>query len=77
MKHKLITELAEALEMEKSQINLEDTFRDYEYYSSLTELSVFAMLDSEFGIEIETKVFEKYITVNDLVKLVTEKSSMR
>ena len=75
MKDKLIDELAEALEMEVSEIRLGDTFRDYEYYSSLTELSVFAMLDSEFGIEIETNEFEKYKTVSDLVQLVSDKST--
>jgi len=75
MKAKLITSLAEALEMEASQINAEDTFRDYESYSSLTELSVLAMLDSDFGVEIEMKEFNKYKTVNDLILLVTGNSA--
>lgn len=70
MKAKLITALAEALEMEASQIKPEDTFRDYESYSSLTELSVLAMLDSDFGIEIEMKEFNNYKSVDDLIKLV-------
>ena len=74
MEDKLITALAEALEMEVSQIKPEDTFRDYENYDSLTELSVFAMLDSEFGIEIEMKEFVNYLIVSDLVQLVAEKS---
>ncbi len=72
MKEKLINALAEALEMESSEIKLEDRFRDYEQYSSLTELSVLAMLDSDFGIEIEMAEFNKYITVNDLLALVSK-----
>ncbi|MBE0655613.1 MAG: acyl carrier protein [Bacteroidales bacterium] len=75
MNDKLLTNLAEALEMEVSEIKLLDSFRDYDTYSSLTELSVLAMLDSEFGIEIEMEEFENYITVNDLVKLVAGRSS--
>ncbi len=71
MKEKVITALAEALEMDASKIKNEDTFRDYEEYSSLTELSVLAMLDSDFGIEIEMKEFNKYKTVGDLIKLVS------
>ena len=73
MKEKLINALAEALEMESSIINAEDYFRDYKSYSSLTELSVLAMLDSEFEIEIEMKEFNNYKTVGDLIKLVSSK----
>ena len=62
MKEKLIGALAEALEMDPMQINEEDYFRDYDNYSSLSELSVLAMLDSEFGVEIEMKEFNDYIT---------------
>jgi acyl carrier protein len=75
MKEKLVTALAEALEMEASHINSEDIFRYYPTYSSLTELSVLAMLDSDFGIEIEMKEFNKYKTVDDLIQLVTGHSA--
>jgi acyl carrier protein len=74
MKERLFTALAEALEMEKNKIKPEDPFRDYENYSSLTELSVLAMLDSEFGIEIEMSEFNRYITVGDLMNLVVSHS---
>lgn len=71
MKDKLITALADALEMESAQIKLDDSFRNYENYSSLTELSVLAMLDTNFMVEIEMEDFNKYRTVEDLVHLVT------
>ena len=73
MKEKLVHVLADALEMDASKINPEDRFRDYETYSSLTELSVLAMLDSDFGIEIEMREFNKYLSVQDLVELVSQK----
>ncbi len=73
MKEKLIKALAEALEIEAAVIKEEDNFRDYETYSSLTELSVLAMLDSDFGIEIEMKEFNRYRTVGDLIDLVTSR----
>jgi len=74
MKEKLISALAEALEMDSDQINENDNFRDYENYTSLSELSVLAMLDSEFGIEIEMKEFNEYKTVVDLLQLISNKS---
>jgi acyl carrier protein len=74
MKEKLINALAEAMEMEAGQINLEDNFRGYENYSSLSELSVLAFLDSDFGIEIEMKEYNKLMTVGDLVTLVSNSS---
>jgi acyl carrier protein len=74
MKEKLINSLAEALEMEASQIHLQDTFRDYQNYSSLTELSVLAMLDSEFGIELEMKDYNLLKTVNDMLEMVKSRS---
>lgn len=70
MKDKLVNSLAEALEMDSGMINADDVFRNYENYSSLTELSVLAMLDSDFGIEIEMKEFNNYKTVKDLICLV-------
>ena len=72
MKEKFMIVFAEALEIEPERINEGDHFRDYETYSSLTELSILAMLDSEFGIEIEMKDFNKFDTVEDLIKLVTK-----
>lgn len=73
MKEKLIKALAEAIEIEDAIIKEEDNFRDYETYSSLTELSVLAMLDSDFGIEIEMKEFNNYHTVKDLINLVNSR----
>lgn len=73
MEEKVINALAEALEMELTEISAGDKFRDYENYSSLTELSVLAMLDSDFGIEIEMKEFNSFKTVEDLIKLVSSK----
>ncbi len=75
MKEKLFTNLAEALEMDVSEIKKEDKFRDYENYSSLSELSILAMLDTEFGIELEMADYNKCLTVEDMLQLVTSRSA--
>lgn len=73
MKEDVINALAEALEMDTADIKPQARFRDFENYSSLTELSILAMLDSEFNIELEMKDFNKLVTVDDLVNLVSSK----
>ena len=71
MNDKFFTALAEALEMEDNEIKMEDTFRDYDTYDSLSELSILAMLDSDFGIELEMNEYNTYLTVGDLYKRVS------
>lgn len=75
MKEKFISAFAEALEMDVTLIGETDNFRDYENYSSLSELAVLAMLDSEFGIEIEMREFNKYKTIGDLLQLIRDRSA--
>jgi acyl carrier protein len=74
MEQKFIAAFKEAMEMEDKGIAIIDNFRDYENWNSLRELSVLAMLDSEFGIEIEMEDFNKLITVQDLFNLVKAQS---
>ncbi len=76
MKEKLFFALAEVFEIDVNNIKEENIFRDYENYSSLTELSILAMLDSEFGIEIEMKEYNNYKTIGNLLQLVIERSAI-
>jgi len=69
MKEKLIYALAEALEMEPTEIKPEDEFRQFKNYGSLAELSVLAMLDADFGVALEMQEYNTYKTVNDLINL--------
>jgi len=70
MEEKFLTAFKEAMEMENSTVSLNDKFRDYEDWSSLKELSVLAMMDSEFGVELEMKDFNKLTTVGDLLDFI-------
>lgn len=67
MEEKFITLFKEALEIENRELQLSDTFRDYDEWDSLSYLSVIAMLDDEFGIEIETEDFVKLKTLQDII----------
>lgn len=56
---------AEAIEREE-QINMEDEFRNYEEWSSIAYLSVIAMMDEEYGVQIEEAEFNQLKMVQDL-----------
>ena len=58
--------------MDANEIKLQDKFREYEKWDSLAYLSAIAMMDEEFGVQIETNEFEKLLTVDDLIRVVTK-----
>lgn len=59
---KFIELFAEAIERE-GEIKMEDEFRTYEEWSSLAYLSVIAMMDEEYDVQIEEADFKKLRTV--------------
>ena len=71
MQQKFIDLFKEALDIEDREIKLSDTFRDYDEWSSLGQLSLIAMLDEEFDVVIEMAEFEKLLTVEELLGEVT------
>jgi len=68
MEQKFMENLKAVLEIEDREIALEDEFRTYEEWDSLAYLSVIAMLDEEYGVEIETEDFKKLRTVGALLE---------
>ena len=70
MEAKFISLLADVLEMDADEINLQDGFREYESWDSLSYLSVIAMMDEEFEVQIEMKEFKTLISVEDLINAV-------
>lgn len=69
---KFIELFAEALERE-SEIKMADEFRNYEEWSSIAFLSVIAMMDGEYDVQIEEADFKKLRTVQDLYEACTKK----
>ena len=74
MEDKFIEAIKEALEIEDHEVKLEDSFRDYEEWDSLNRLSLRAMLDDEYGIQIENAEFEQLKSVGDIFAKVSEKA---
>lgn len=65
MEKVFIEKLKEAIEVDHD-INMDDEFRVYEDWSSLAYLSVIALFDEEYDIQIEESEFKKLRTVADL-----------
>lgn len=68
---KFIELFAEALERE-GEINMDDEFRNYDEWSSIAYLSVIAMMDEEYNVQIEEANFKKLRTVQDLYEACTQ-----
>lgn len=61
-----IEKIKEVLEVEEKEIKMSDFFREYEEWNSLAYLSLVALFDEEYDIQIEESDFQKFKTVEDL-----------
>jgi acyl carrier protein len=73
MEDKIKDAFREAMDNDDLEIELTDTFREYDDWDSLAYLSMIAALDEEFGVEIENEEFEQLETVQDLLEAVKAK----
>ena len=73
MEKEFIAKLKEILEIEDRELNLSDEFRTYDEWDSLAYLSVIAMLDEDYEIQMEEAEFKKLRTVADLYNATLEK----
>ena len=73
MEKKFIDNLKDALEIEDRKLLMTDNFREYPEWDSLAFLSVIAMLDEEYGVQIESAEFRNLKTVGDIYAAVNKK----
>ena len=66
MKEKFLELFKEVFEMEDEEVNFDDNFRDLDTWDSLTHLSLIAMLDDEYDVQIEEEELKKLNTVSDI-----------
>lgn len=75
MEEKFINLFAETLEIESANISPETIFRDLEEWDSLAYLSVIAMIDEEFDVQIEGAEFKELKTIGDLINEIVKKGN--
>ena len=68
-----IEKFAEAIEMDDASVLKPETeFRTLDEWDSLSYLSVIAMIDEEFDVQIETPEFKQQKTIQDLYNTATK-----
>jgi acyl carrier protein len=74
MDKRFIELIREAMDEDSLEIGENDAFRDKEEWDSLAHLSLIALLDEEYGVEIEDEEFKTLKTFGDIYKTVQKKS---
>jgi acyl carrier protein len=69
---KLIEVIKEALELEE-EISFEDSIDDFDNWDSLSKLSLIALLDEYFEVQISNNEFDNVDTLKDLLDLIQSK----
>lgn len=64
-------QLAEILD--EADVKPEDTLRDFSEWDSLSVLSILAMLDSKYGVNVSSEELATVITASDLASLASSK----
>ena len=70
MEQDFIQSLIDSLELERKDINLNDSFREFEEWSSLSVILLIAMYDELYNKEITDKDIKQCNTINDLYLLI-------
>lgn len=71
--NEFIEKFAEAVEVEDASVLSANTeFRNLEEWSSLAYLSVIALLDEEFDVQIEMEDFKKLKTIQEVFDACTK-----
>jgi acyl carrier protein len=73
MKEKFLDAFKEALEIEEDNVEMNDVMSDFDTWDSMSRLSLIALLDEYFEIEISDDEFENMTTVQDLYDKVQTK----
>jgi acyl carrier protein len=71
---KFLAEFKEALEMEENaELTMQASFREIDEWDSLARLSLIALLDDEYEVEMESRDLEELVTIQDLYNWVSAK----
>ena len=70
---KLMTIVKEALELEHVELN--DFLDSYDSWDSLGRLSLIALIDEHFDVQISDKEFNEFETVSDVLNSLLKKNS--
>jgi acyl carrier protein len=67
---KLLFILEEVFEKDSAEMKVEDSFKDYDEWDSLTQLTLVATLDDEFNINVTSDELEEITSILDIFNLI-------
>jgi acyl carrier protein len=72
-----MTEFKESLAkiLEVDTVNESDVLKDFDEWDSLTSLSIIAMIDSQYNINISAEKLVSFDTVGDLIAYIAEEKN--
>lgn len=70
MKEEFLAQIAEVFEVEIGEINLGTKFKEHDNWSSLTSLTLFAMLDDVYSINISDEELQQMNTLGEIFSLI-------
>ena len=74
MKNQLINIVKEALDIEEEAIDLNTQFDSLDTWDSLGKLSLIALIDESFNVQISDKEFNSFETLDDLYTALKSKN---
>lgn len=75
MEEQLISIVKEALELEDENVSLTDHLSSYDSWDSLGRLSLIALIDEHFDVQLSDEEFSSFETVADLHNAVVAKKA--
>nr|WP_297230943.1 acyl carrier protein [uncultured Prevotella sp.] len=69
-KQNFIQKFAEALDVEAEMLSMDTEFRLLDEWDSVAYLSIIAMLDEEYNIQIETATFKNLKTLSAVAEFI-------
>lgn len=73
MKDKFLKVVKEALELEDEELKFDDVLADFDEWDSMTRLSLIALLDEHFEVQISDAEFDSIETIQNLLEVVKER----
>lgn len=73
MKEQFLEVFKEALELEEENVNFNDVLADFDTWDSMSRLSLIALLDEHFEVEVSDAEFDDIDTVEELFQLIEKR----
>ena len=59
-------------EVDPSEITLESEFRDFDQFSSLTQMTIIDEITNKLDVKVKLRPFIKAETIGDVLRIITE-----